>query len=66
MLNFRFCPNFLTIPKLILSRHNLFKKGTKNDEERSTEGEEFCQTCGNKLHVRKTITQNNNELQALM
>lgn len=44
----------------------MFKKGTKNDEERSTEGEEFCQTYGNKLHVRKTITQNNNELQALM
>jgi hypothetical protein len=57
MLNFWFCHHFLNIPKLILSRHTLFKQGTRNVEEQSTEGEAFCQPCGNKLHVRKTITE---------
>jgi len=56
-MNFRFCSRFLNIPKLILSRHNLFKQGTRNDEEKSTEGEAFCQPCGNKLHARKIITE---------
>jgi len=56
MLNFQFCPHFLNIPKLILSRHNLFKQGTRN-EEQSTEGEAFYQPCGNKFHARKTITE---------
>ena len=57
MLNFRFCPHFLDIPKLIVSRCNLFKQGTGNNEEQSTEGEAFCQPCGNKLRARKTITE---------
>jgi len=49
MLNFRFCPRFLKIPKLIFSRHNLFKlfkQGTGNDEEQSTEGEAFFSHVG--------------------
>jgi len=61
MLNFQFCPHFLNIPKFILSRHNLFKQGTRNDEEQSTEGEAFCQPCGNKLHARKTETTMNSK-----
>lgn len=57
MLNFWVCPRFLNIPKLIVSRHNLFKQGTGNDEEQGTEGEAFCQPCGNKLQARKTVTE---------
>jgi hypothetical protein len=57
MLNFRFCHHFLNIPKLILSRHNLFKQGTREVQEQSSEGEVFCQQCGNKLHATITITE---------